>query len=87
MRGATTTNLIFSLSRYTIIDIEIKFRERGMLCNDKHIYQHFIKVWIYLEGHKNLATSCTYNLTLQINVKYQVKDGLNFCGLLRISEL
>ena len=42
MRGATTTNLIFSLSRYTIIDIEIKFRERGMLCNDKHKNQHFI---------------------------------------------
>ena len=55
MRGATTTNQIFSLSRYTISDIEIKLRERWMLCNDKHNYQHFIKVRICWEGHKSLA--------------------------------
>ena len=40
MRGATTTNLIFSLSRYTIIDIEIWFREKGIICTHKHNYHY-----------------------------------------------
>ena len=74
MRGATTTNLIFSLSRYTIIDIEIKFREREMLCNDKHKYQHFIKDRIFWEGHKNLAhlPLIIWRYKLMSNIKWRM---------------
>ena len=35
----------------------------------------------------NLGPSSTYYLTLLSNVKKRVEDGINVCGLFRISEL